>query len=129
MNATATTGQRGALPARQVCWTRIGNRLGYTDTTAKRAEIQAAVDAMAWTEPDLLHDLLHAAPARFLIAGLLHDRHRTLHQAATTDLPDDRVGRVRHLFGLRTVDGDIYVLLSVGYEVIDILHETTVQPR
>ncbi len=129
MNAAATAGQCEALSGRQLCWTRLGNRLGYTDTTSKRAEIRAAVDAMVWTQPEQLRELLDVAPARFLIAGLLHDRHRTLHHAATTDLPVDRGGRVRRLIGLRTVEGDIYVLLTVGYEVVDVLHDTSVEPR
>src|SRR6478609_9162649 len=59
----ARAGQRPhgtPAPAYQDRWTRLGRRMGYTNTAGKRAAIRAAVDAMIWVDPDHLADLLQA---------------------------------------------------------------------
>jgi hypothetical protein len=144
-NATAVTpgptwaGQRphgtpASALAYQDRWTRLGRRMGYTNTYAKRAAIRAAVDTMIWVDPNQLADLLHAVPVRFLVAGLFFGRARQLHAAATTPVPagagPTAVGPDgdRRLIGLHSVTGDRYVLLDLGYEAIDLLHRTDVQP-
>jgi hypothetical protein len=108
--------------------------MGYTNTAGKRAAIRAAVNAMIWVDPDQLADILDAVPVRFLVAGLFFGRAGQLHAAATTPLP---VGAVltavgpdgaRRLIGLQSVTGDRYVLVDLGYEAIDLLHQTELHP-
>jgi hypothetical protein len=121
-------------PAYQDRWTRLGRRMGYTNTAGKRAGIRAGVDAMIWVDPAQLADILDAVPVRFLVAGLFCGRACQLHAAATTPLPagagPTNVGPDggRRLIGLESVTGDRYVLLDLGYEVIDLLHQTDIQP-
>ena len=134
--AQPRTGRPAGLPARQARWTRLGATMGYTNTPAKRAAIHTAVDAMVWVDPQRLADLLGTAPVRFVVAGLFCGRAWQLSSAATTATPTSgeltAVGpdRARRLIGLQTVTGDRYVLLDLGYEVIDLLHQTAIyQPR
>ena len=125
-----------ALPARQARWTRLGAAMGYTNTPAKRAAIHAAVESMVWDDPDQLADLLDAAPVRFVVTGLFCGRAWQLSSAASTAMPTsgeptaagpDRAWR---LIGLQAVTGDRYLLLDLGYEVIDLLHQTAIhKPR
>ena len=134
--AQPRTGRTAGLPARQARWTRLGAAMGYTNTPAKRAAIHTAVEAMVWVDPHRLADVLDAAPVRFVVAGLFCGRAWQLSSAATTPLPGSSeltaVGPdgARRLIGLQSVAGDRYVLLDLGYEVIDLLHQTTIhQPR
>jgi hypothetical protein len=107
--------------------------MGYTNMAGKRAGIRAAVDAMLWVDPERLADILDAVPVRFLVAGLFFGQAGQLHAAATTPLPDGAgltnvgPGGAR-LIGLQSVTGDRYVLVDLGYEVIDLLHQTDIQP-
>ena len=115
-------------------WTRLGRRMGYTNTASKRAGIRAAVDAMIWVGPERLADILDAVPVRFLVAGLFFGHAGQLHAAATTPLPtsagltDVGPDSDRRLIGLQSVTGDRYVLVDLGYEVIDVLHQTDIHP-
>jgi hypothetical protein len=129
MTATATS---RVLPARQVCWTRLGAGMGYTNTDAKRATVRAAIEAMNWVEPAQLRDVLEAPIIGFYVAGLFAGRSWALHQAAVTPLPDGvapdlyRCGR---LIGLQSVTGERYVLLDIGYEAIDLFHDRPAAER
>jgi hypothetical protein len=115
-------------------WTRLGRKMGYTNTAGKRAAIRASVDAMIWVDPHRLADLLHADPVRFLVAGLFFGRVWALHAAASTPLPVGAgltavgPGGARRLIGLHSVTGDRYVLLDLGYEAIDLLHQIELHP-
>ena len=132
--AQPRTGRPAGLPARQARWTRLGTTMGYTNTPAKRAAIHAAVDCMVWVDPHRLADVLDAAPVRFVVAGLFCGRPWQLSCAASTALPTSggltAVGPdgPRRLIGLQAVTGDRYVLLDLGYEVIDLLHQTAIHP-
>jgi hypothetical protein len=116
----ATTAR--VLPTHQARWTHLGNVMGLSDTEPKRTEIRAGLAAMVWVEPDELADVLALSPVRFLVSGLFY--RRVLHRAAVIDLPSDWLGRDRRLIGLESVAGDRYVLLSIDYEAVDVLHET-----
>ena len=116
------TRARLASPARQAQWTRLGSVMGYTDTEPKRAEIRAAVAAMVWVEPDDLAEVLHAAPVRFVLAGLFHTLPGGLRHAAVASVPAGCRCRGECLIGLESATGDRYVLLDTGHEAIDILH-------
>jgi hypothetical protein len=124
---TAASGRLTTMPGRRMQWTRLGIAMGYTDTAAKRAEIHAEIEEMEWEAPDRLAGVLETAPVRFLLAGLFFGRRRMLRAAATTDLRPDVAGRERRLIGLESVTGDRYVLLEVGYEAVDVLHQTVTQ--
>jgi hypothetical protein len=108
--------------------------MGYTNTAGKRAAIRAAVDAMVWVDPDQLGDLLQADPVRVLVSGLFFGRAWHLHAAAITPLPVGAgltavgPGGARRLIGLHSVTGDRYVLVDLGYEAIDVLHQTDLEP-
>jgi hypothetical protein len=115
------------LPIRPLTWTRLGTAMGYTDTSAKRDEIRAAVEAISWVEPSELSHVLDTPPARHVIAGLFYQRPWALHLAASVRLPDDPAGRTRRLIGLQSVTGHRYVLLSLDYEVVDLLHEAPIR--
>jgi hypothetical protein len=126
MTTTTTTAAAGVLPARQVRWTRLGAGMGYTNTEAKRQTIRAAVEAMDWTDPTALADVLDTAPIRFYVGGFFFERRWALHRAAVAPLPDGvtpdpyRTGR---LISLQSVSGERYVLLDLGYEAIDLFHD------
>jgi hypothetical protein len=126
---TTTTVAAAALPARQVRWTRLGAGMGYASTEAKRQTIRAAVEAMDWTDPGALADVLDTAPIRFYVGGFFFERRWALHRAAVAALPDGvtpdpyRTGR---LIGLQSVSGERYVLLDLGYEAIDLYHDRPV---
>jgi hypothetical protein len=104
--------------------------MGYTNTAAKRAAIHAAIAGMVWVDIRELADVLDTAPVRFVVAALFYGRARQLRFAATTPLPGSAglstVGPdgARRLIGLQSVTGDRYLLLDLGYEVIDLLHLT-----
>ena len=123
-------GTSAPVRAYQDWWTRLGATMGCTNTPGKRATIRAAVDAMIWVDPDQLADLLHAVPVRFLVAGLFCGRTWQLHAAAAEPRPVGAgptavgPGRARRLIGLHSVTGDRYVLVDLGYEAIDLLHQT-----
>jgi hypothetical protein len=121
------SGRPAHLPIRQLTWTRLGTAMGYTDTSAKRDEFRAVVAAFEWVEPSELSDVLDAPPARHVIAGLFHQRPWALHLAASVRLPNDAAGRSRRLIGLQSVTGYRYVLLSLDYEVVDLLHEAPIR--
>ena len=131
--AQPRTGRTAGLPARQARWTRLGATMGYTNTPAKRAAVHAAVDAMDWVDPQRLAGVLGTAPVRFVVAGLFCGRAWQLCSAATAALPTGgeltAVGPdgARRLIGLQSIAGDRYVLLDLGYEVIDLLHQTTIR--
>ena len=71
--------------------------------------------------------MLDAAPVRYFVGGLLYGRMWAFAAAAVAPLPDGicpdpfKTGR---LIGIRTVTGDRYVLLDLGYEALDLLHDT-----
>jgi hypothetical protein len=110
---------------RQVRWTRLGITMGGTDTEPKRARIWAAVAALVWVEPEQVSDVLHAAPVRFLVAGLFQGQAWELQRAAVAALPAaDRLPLGARMVGLESVTGDRYVLLENGHEAIDILHDS-----
>jgi hypothetical protein len=119
-----------AVSDSQARWTRLGITMGHTNTEAKRARIRAAIDAMHWVDPDELAELLHAAPVRFHVASLFYGRGWALAAAAVTELPDEAVlfadttESQQRLIGLRSVTGERFVLIDLGYEVIDVLHDT-----
>jgi hypothetical protein len=115
------------VATRQVTWTRLGAGMGYTNTNAKRAEICAAVAAMAWCDPAELADVLNTAPARQVIALLLGGRRWALHQAAIAILPAIHPFRgERRLLALESVGGERYLLMDdCGYEWV---HLYTVRP-
>ena len=128
MTATTTTTHTDhRLPARVVQWTRLGAGMGYTDTETKRAAIRAAVehDGLDRARPSC-RDVLDAAPVRFFVRGLLYGRMWAFAAAAVAPLPDGicpdpfKTGR---LIGIRTVTGERWVLLDLGYEAIDLLHD------
>lgn len=121
---TNTLHARTVLPARQVRWTRLGVGMGYTHTEATRTQIRAAVEAMTWSDPAQMADVLNGAPTRFVVAGLFYQRPWALHATAVAALPDDELGRSRRLIGLDSVTGERHVLLDLGYEVIHLLTDT-----
>ncbi len=112
-----------ALPQRQTSWTRLGAVMGYTDTEPKRARIRAALEAMAWVQPDQLANVLHSAPLRFVVAGHFHDGAPALRRVAVTELPRGGPWRGDRLVGLESDAGDRFVLLASGHEAVDLLHE------
>jgi hypothetical protein len=126
MTTTTTTTTPGVLPVRQVHWTRLGAGMGYTSTEAKRQAIRAAVETMHWTDPAALANVLDTAPIRCYVGGFFFERRWALHRAAVAPLPDGvtpdpyRTGR---LIGLQAVTGERYVLLDLGYEAIDLVHD------
>jgi hypothetical protein len=126
MTAT-TTHTDHALPARVVQWTRLGAGMGYTNTETKRAAIRDAIEHMTWTDPSRHADVLDAAPVRYFVHGLLYGRMWALDGAAVTPLPDGICPdpfKTGHLIGIRTVTGERWVLLDLGYEALDLLHDT-----
>ncbi len=125
---TTTTHPRPVLPARQVRWTRLGAGMGYTNTEPKRAAIRAAVEAMMWVDPAQLSDVLESAPVRHYVAGLFYLRRWALTAAAVEPFSDathpaSPPDGQRRLIGLQSVTGERYVLLDLGYEAIDLLHD------
>ncbi len=115
------------LPTRQVRWTRLGNGMGYTNTESKRERIRAAIEQMDWVEPEQWRDVLEAPPLRLMVNSLFYcGRRWALYRVAVIALPDEHgTFTCRHrLVGLETVTGERYVLLDLGYEAIDILHDT-----
>lgn len=116
---TAAANTRASLPGRQVRWTRLGAGMGYTNTEAKREAIRTAVERMDWVESDRLADVLDAAPIRYYVGGFFYGRPWALAAAAVSPLDADR-----RLVGLASVSGERYVLLDLGYEAIDLLHDT-----
>jgi len=126
---TAATNPRAALPGRHARWTRLGAGMGYTNTEPKRAAIRAAVETMTWVDPEQLRDVLDTAPIRFYVGGLFYLRPWALHRAAVAPFPDAAIApgnlsAPARLVGLASVSGERYVLLDLGYEAIDLLHDT-----
>ena len=124
MTAT-TTHIDHQLPARQVRWTRLGAGMGYTNTETKRAAIRAAVARMDWVDPERLRGVLDEPIIRFYVNGLFYGRAWALHRVAVeqvTDLPE-HPGLAYRLVGLEAVTGERYLLLNLGCEAIDILHD------
>jgi hypothetical protein len=119
------------VATRQVTWTRLGAGMGYTNTRAKRAEISAAVAAMAWRDPAELAEVLNMAPARQVIALLLGGRRRALHQAAIATLPAIHPFRgERRLLALESVSGERYLLMDdCGYEWLHLYTERPMRER
>ncbi len=126
-NSTLPT--QHVLPRRQVRWTRLGAGMGYTNTEPKREQIRAAIEQMRWRDPEQLRDVLDAAPLRLIVNSLFcSGRSWALAAAAVIalpDLPEQSHGfpRSLRLIGLESVDGERYVLLDLGYEVIDLRHD------
>jgi hypothetical protein len=125
---TTTSTTTAALPPRQARWTRLGAGMGYTNTETKRVAIRAAVDAMDWVDPDQVAGVLDWAPVRHLVAGLFYLRRWALSAAAVTSLGDASglaagTDGQRRLIGLQSVSGERYVLLDLGYEAIDVMHD------
>jgi hypothetical protein len=120
-----------SLPTRQRRWTRLGTGMGYTNTEPKRAAIRAAVEHMHWLDADELADVLDSYPVRLFVGGLFDGRRWALSKAAVIAAPQfidvgppAGVLPQRRLIGLESVDGDRYVLLDLGHEALDLLHET-----
>jgi hypothetical protein len=117
------------LPRWQVRWTRLGAGMGYTNTEPKREQIRAAIERMDWRDPDQLREVLDAAPLRLIVNSLFYSRRTwALAAAAVIALPDPPeqspgFARSLRLVGLESVDGERYVLLDLGYEVIDLRHD------
>lgn len=126
---TTSTHARPVLPARQARWTRLGAGMGYTNTETKRAAIRNAIETMGWVDPAQLSDVLESAPVRQYVGGLFYLRPWALTAAAVVPFPDQTCparpldGQCR-LIGLQSVTGERYVLLDLGYEAIDLLHDT-----
>jgi hypothetical protein len=125
MDTITTTATARVLPTHQTRWTRLGNVMGLSDTEPRRAEIRAGLAAMTWVEPDQFADVLALSPVRFLVSGLFY--RQVLLRAAVVDLPTDWLGRPRRLIGLESATGDRYVLLTIDYEAVDVLHQTRVR--
>jgi hypothetical protein len=129
MTTTTTTQARPVLPARQARWTHLGAGMGYTNTEAKRAAIRNAVESMVWVDPAQLTDLLESAPVRYYVGGLFYLRRWALAAAAVVPFPDAAcparpLDGQQRLIGLQSVTEERYVLLDLGYEAIDLLHDT-----
>jgi hypothetical protein len=126
---TTTTHARPGLPARQARWTRLGAGMGYTNTEAKRTAIRNAIETMVWVDPDELAEVLESAPVRYYVGGLFYLRPWALTAAAVVPFPDQTYparpldGQCR-LIGLQSVTGERYLLLDLGYEAINLLHDT-----
>jgi hypothetical protein len=125
VNATPSA---SGTASHQSTWTRLSSQMGYTNTAAKRAVIRAGIEQMTWVEPTLLAPLLDAWPLRYYVGGLFACR-QALHRAAAVDLPADSglpdgPDLALRLIGLSSVTGERHVLLDLGYQVIDVLHET-----
>ena len=128
---SATTTSTRALPARQRRWTRLGAGMGYTNSEPKRASIRAAVERMRWVDVDELADVLDTYPVRHFVGGLFYGRRWALCRAAVIAAPEfidvgppPGARPQRRLIGLESIDGDRYVLLDLGHEALDLLHET-----
>ena len=66
-------------------------------------------------------------PLRLMVNSLFYcGRRWALSRVAVIALPDERGTFTRHrrLVGLETVTSERYVLLDLGYEAIDLLHDT-----
>jgi hypothetical protein len=130
---SAATTSTGALPAPQRCWTRLGAGTGYTNSEAKRAAIRVAVEHMHWVSADELADVLNTYPVRHFVGGLFYGRRWALCRATVVPAPEfidvgppPGILPQRRLIGLESVDGDRYVLLDLGHEALDLLHETAI---
>ena len=132
---SATLSASVPAPAWQARWTRLGTTMGYTNTPAKRAAIHAAVDAMVWVDPRPARRRARRRPGpvrggrAVLRPGLAAARRRHHTPADQRRADRGRPGRDRRLIGLQSVTGDRYVLLDLGYEVIDLLHQTAIDSR
>jgi len=105
--------------------------MGYTNTEPKRAAIRAAIDQMQWVSADELAAMLDTYPVRHFVGGLFYGRRWALCRAAVIAAPEfidvgppPGVLPQRRLIGLESVEGDRYVLLDLGHEALDLLHET-----
>jgi hypothetical protein len=109
--------------------------MGYTNTEPKREQIRAAVEAMDWVEPEHLRDVLDAPIIHFYVTGLFYGRAWALSAAAATPAPAGiatdpfRDRSSWRLIGLQAVSGERYVLLDLGYEAIDLFHDTPTVER
>jgi hypothetical protein len=119
------------VATRQVTWTRLGDGMGYTNTEAKRAEVRAAVAAMAWRAPADLAEVLNMAPARQVIALLLGGRRWALHRAAIVTLPAiDPFRGERRLLALESISGERYLLMDdCGYEWLHLYTDRPMRER
>jgi hypothetical protein len=120
-----------SLPTRQRRWTRLGAGMGYTNTEPKRAAIRAAIEHMHWVSADDLADVLDTYPVRLFVDGLFYGRRWALCKAAVIAAPEfidvgppPGVLPQRRLIGLQSIDGNRYVLLDLGHEALDLLHDT-----
>jgi len=107
--------------------------MGYTNTEPKRASIRAAVEHMQWVDADELADVLDTYPVRHFVGGLFYGRRWALCKAAVIAAPEfidvgppPGVLSQERLIGLESVDDDRYVLLELGHEALDLLHETAI---
>jgi hypothetical protein len=74
-----------------------------------------------------LSAVLKTSPLRYHVGGLFYGS-RVLHRAAVVKLPSDAglptgTDSVPRLIGLCSLTGERYVLLDLGYEVLDVLRE------
>ena len=125
--SSSTLHTTSTLPARQVRWTRLGNGMGYTNTEPKRERIRAAIARMDWVDPEQWREVIEEPPLRLMVNSLFScGRRWALSRVAVIALADE-LGHCpcgRRLVGLQTVNGERCVLLDLGYEAIDILHDT-----
>jgi len=135
-----TTARRAAatMPTaacRQANWTRLGRRMGYTDSEPKRSAIRAAVARMTWVDPCQHADVLDASPMRTYVDALFDRRREALYRAAVIDLPPDpRLSPgpdgYPRLIGLWSLTGERHVLLDLGYEALNLMRDTVrAEPR
>ena len=107
-----------------------GSAPGWATPTPNPNASGSAPRSSAWTgsTPSSWRDVLDAPPLRLMVNGLFYcGRRWALSRAAVIAA----AGRARHvhpliarLVGLETVTGERYVLLDLGYEAIDLLHDT-----
>jgi hypothetical protein len=117
-------GPCGTVLVRQAQWTRLGIRMGYTDTEPKRQQIRNAAQQLTWGDPAQLTDELDEPHVRQVAACVLFGSAESLAEAGVVEMPPGPVGQRRRLIGLRTRT-DEWWLLRDDYEAVSLRHAIT----
>lgn len=104
----------------RLCWTALGQRMGFTSEHAQREEILTGIDRINWVETPARPPCLDSQVVHAIVMAVFHHRRDQLRLVGSAQLNGGR-----QLIGLEDTLGTRSYVLDLDAEAIYVLAEFT----